>query len=300
MRARQVIVSLNRVIVFGVCGRLRRVWGIGGACGTLAGAGCDVCGKKGGAMIHFEILGAYIAAAVALIATPGPVFALVVKNTLSAQDSKACASKAHKSARPIQSAFFTICGTNLGSLLLIGVSMAMILGVARVSSLALAILSLLGSCFIFYLGASSLLALRKDFKHAQNKESHAESHIESSTESSKAPLSHSRTISNALSARKCFTQGLFLALSNPKDILFFIAFFPQFMGVADSVLAGIALLAGLWIVLDFSLLLTLSALAQRIGHPRHQKAISIISDVVLMMIGICGLVYGVWNLAGFA
>lgn len=246
--------------------------------------------------MHFEILGAYIAAAVALIATPGPVFALVVKNTLSVQDSKSCASKAHKSARPIQSAFFTICGTNLGSLLLIGVSVAMILGVARVSSLALGVLSLLGSCFIFYLGASSLLALRKDSKRTHNKESHAESSIES--RSSKAPLP--RIISNALSARKCFTQGLFLALSNPKDILFFIAFFPQFMGVADSVLAGIALLAGLWIVLDFSLLLTLSALAQRIGHPRHQKAISIISDVVLMMIGICGLVYGVWNLAGFA
>ena len=246
-------------------------------------------------MIHFEILGAYIAAAIALIATPGPVFALVVKNTLNAQDSKAYASKAHKPMHPIQSAFFTICGTKLGSLILIGVSMAMIFGVARVSSLALSILSLLGSCFIFYLGASSLLALRKDSKRAENRESHAETHIESSTESSTAPLP--RIVS--LSARKCFTQGLFLALSNPKDILFFIAFFPQFMGVADSVLAGIALLAGLWIVLDFSLLLTLGALAQRIGNPRHQKAISIISDVVLMMIGICGLVYGAWNLAGF-
>ena len=99
-------------------------------------------------MIHFDILSAYILAIIALIATPGPVVALVIKNAISIQDSK--------TNKPMKNAFFTICGTNLGSLILIAISIAVILGVAKVSHLAISVVSLLGSCFIFYLGFSSL------------------------------------------------------------------------------------------------------------------------------------------------
>lgn len=203
---------------------------------------------------------------------------------LSVQDSKPPTSKAHKSISPIQSAFFTICGTKpwlfdshwreYGDDFWCG---------ARLKPRTWRV-EPAGLLLYFLFGARSLLDLRKDSKRAQS--------VETNRESSDAPLQSCRIALESSPARKCFTQGLFLSLSNPKDILFFIAFFPQFMGVADSMLASIALLVGLWIVLDFSLLLTLGTLAQRIGNPRHKKTISIISDVVLMMIGICGAVYG--------
>lgn len=217
-------------------------------------------------MVSFELLLVYLAAIITLIATPGLVVALVIKNTLQ---------NPHNS---FKRAFSTICGTNLGSLILISISIAVILGVTHISSLALSLLSLLGSCFIFYLGFSSLFATFKAKK------------VTNATQSSN--LSQN----GMLTPRKCFIQGLFLSLSNPKDILFFIAFFPQFMGITDSVVFSIAILVFLWILLDFSLLLALSYFAQKAKLERLQKLIALLSDVVLCGIGVVGIVYGISHL----
>ena len=108
-------------------------------------------------MIHFDILSAYLLAIIALIATPGPVVAIVIKNAISIQDSK--------TNKPMKNAFFTICGTNLGSLILIAVSIAVILGVAKVSESMLGIMSIVGSCFIFYLDLALFTTLLKQKRH---------------------------------------------------------------------------------------------------------------------------------------
>ncbi|EMZ41086.1 hypothetical protein C826_00095 [Helicobacter bilis WiWa] len=97
-------------------------------------------------LLDFTLFGAYLGAVITLIITPGPVVALVLKNTLKGQDSKSKSTQALK----------TICGTNLGSLLLIAVSIAVILGVAKVSESLLGIMSIVGCGFILYLGFSSL------------------------------------------------------------------------------------------------------------------------------------------------
>ena len=93
-------------------------------------------------MLDFTLFSAYLGAVITLIITPGPVVALVLKNTLKGQDFKTKSTQALK----------TICGTNLGSLLLIAVSIAVILGVAKVSETMLGIMSIVGCGFILYLG----------------------------------------------------------------------------------------------------------------------------------------------------
>lgn len=259
-------------------------------------------------MIYYELLFAYIAAIITLIATPGPVVALVIKNALIPQntiDSESTLKTTHNNAtNSIKYALFTICGTNLGSLVLIAASIAVILGIAQFSSLALALLSLLGSCFILYLGASAVVSdirARSKIKRLGAKGADSENSIDLNTDlnvalnpAQKLTPNHPKAASQT--PRKCFTQGLLLSLSNPKDILFFVAFFPQFMGVADSLTLSVSILSVLWIIFDFSLLLGIVCLFQRANLGRFQAYIAKTADFLLIIIGLCGIVYGLLSL----
>lgn len=228
-------------------------------------------------MLDFTLFGAYLGAVITLIITPGPVVALVLKNTLKGQDSKSKSTQALK----------TICGTNLGSLILIAVSIAVILGVAKVSESMLGIVSIVGSCFIFYLGFSSLYHTFKAKK--------AQKHSQTTKHNNNSSHTNNRLNTNSKS-KQYFLQGLLLSLSNPKDILFFIAFFPQFLGITHSIYLSLTILTLSWITLDFSLLLLISYISQKIQLERFETLITKLSDIVLIMVGIFGIVYGVISL----
>lgn len=228
-------------------------------------------------MLDFTLFGAYLGAVITLIITPGPVVALVLKNTLKGQDSKSKSTQALK----------TICGTNLGSLILIAVSIAVILGVAKVSESMLGIVSIVGSCFIFYLGFSSLYHTFKAKK--------AQKHSQTTKHNNNSSHTNNRLNTNSKS-KQYFLQGLLLSLSNPKDILFFIAFFPQFLGITHSIYLSLTILTLSWIALDFSLLLLISYISQKIQLERFETLITKLSDIVLIMVGIFGIVYGVISL----
>ena len=239
-------------------------------------------------MLDLTLFSAYLGAVITLIITPGPVVALVLKNTLKGQNSKTKSTQALK----------TICGTNLGSLLLMGISIAVILGVAKVSETMLGIMSIVGCGFILYLGSSSLLGF---FKQRKCEDSAQPCHIERSEisykdskfESNQSEDSLEKTTQNKYSP---FLQGLLLSLSNPKDILFFIAFFPQFLGITHSLYLSLTTLTLSWIALDFSLLLFISYISQKIQLERFETLIASLSDIVLIMVGIFGIVYGVISL----
>lgn len=122
----------------------------------------------------------------------------------------------------------TIFGTNLASLILIALSILMLKGFLVVDERIFTLIKLLGSLYIGYLG----FTLFKD-----SFTTHAEM-----TQTLK-PVSGG------------FKKGFLVGISNPKDIIFFSAFFPQFIGIHPQVNVSLGILIFFWIVLDF---LTLS------------------------------------------
>ncbi|RAX52058.1 hypothetical protein CCY99_07865 [Helicobacter sp. 16-1353] len=205
--------------------------------------------------MNLEILFAYIFAVVLLIITPGPVVALVIRNA---------------SKYGFRFALATSIGTNLASLILISLSIAIILGAFSISPAFLSAISIFGCIFIFYLGFKSLLNLKHN------------NHIQESIPS--------QTI-HKKSLKSSFFEGFGIAISNPKDIVFFVAFFPQFIHISSSIYLSLAMLVVVWILLDFGILISYSLLMQKSIFLRFNKAISVISDIVLMLVGILGLIY---------
>ena len=64
--------------------------------------------------------------------------------------------------------------------------------------------------------------------------------------------------------RTLFSQGLISAISNPKGILFFVAFLPQFVNPRESLFTQFLLMAMTFIVIEFVYEFTVASLADRI------------------------------------
>ena len=86
-------------------------------------------------------------------------------------------------------------------------------------------------------------------------------------------------------------NGFLIGISNPKDILFFIAFFPQFIGITPVTGLSLVLLTILWIAADFLILLAYSAAMKGGLFQRHQRVITLLSSGFLLAIAVGGFVY---------
>ncbi|WP_027815575.1 LysE family translocator [Paraburkholderia bannensis] len=203
--------------------------------------------------LHSTLLLAYFAAIVLLIATPGPVVMLVVGTA---------------ARRGVSQGVLTAAGANAASLLLISLATLMVFGVVLVSERLLAWLQLLGCVFV------SVLAIRT---------LHGEWRAGGASGSAQA---HAGT--SASPRLPAVFQGFFVGIANPKDILFFVAFFPQFIGITSDSRASLAILAALWIVVDFSIL---SAYILASRHPvihRQQRWIAVLSAGFLLALAMAG------------
>lgn len=69
----------------------------------------------------------------------------------------------------------------------------------------------------------------------------------------------------ARSARQLYFQGMLVGASNPKALLFFAAFFPQFLNPAQAWAPQFAILAGSFIAIEFSVLSVCTLFAARIA-----------------------------------
>ena len=122
----------------------------------------------------------------------------------------------------------TIFGTNLASLVLIVLSVLILKEFLNIAEHWLNAIKILGCVYIAYLGFQIL-------KEA----------IAQETETSPVQLK---------AVQGGFKQGFLVGIANPKDIIFFASFFPQFIGVTSDVDISLVLLTILWIILDFSTL----------------------------------------------
>lgn len=203
--------------------------------------------------MNYTLLLAYATTIALLIATPGPVVALVL-NTASKQG--------------LRTAFLTIIGTNLASLLLIGVAAIIISGLLTINIMLFNIISIIGCIYIGWLATNTLLT---DLR------------------------SPSPTIKEEINTFKkepsSLLSGFLVGIANPKDIIFFVAFFPQFINVAPSFSFGIIILTLVWVVFDFLILLGYSLLINKFMCNIESRYVSIASGVFLLSVATLGMLY---------
>ncbi|WP_413206080.1 LysE family translocator [Rhodospirillum sp. A1_3_36] len=133
----------------------------------------------------------FILATAILILMPGPIVGLVIANSL-----------AHGTRRGLH----TVAGSTLGNALLVtagGLGLTTLL--ALMADLFTAI-RWLGAAYLIWLGIKAFRSVRTVGKDGVN-------HLEKPSPSGRA----------------VFLQGLMMAVTNPKTILFYAAFFPQFL-----------------------------------------------------------------------
>lgn len=85
------------------------------------------------------------------------------------------------------------------------------------------------------------------------------------------PLTESRNMQQNSSSMKLFQSGLFSAVSNPKGILFFVAFLPQFIDPNGSLVLQFAIMASTFVLIEFVYEFLVASLADRI-QPWLKKA----------------------------
>lgn len=159
-------------------------------------------------------------------------------------------------------AFSTILGTNAASLVLIGLSVLVIQGLVAVNDVVLELVKLFGAFYIAWLGWGLL------------------------KESGEA----NKNTTSILPRVGGFAKGFVMAISNPKDIIFFASFFPQFMGIAASVNASIAWLTVVWVFLDFSTLMLMYLLISKVMKPAFHRIMLRVSGGLLLVVALAGAV----------
>ncbi|WP_175865759.1 LysE family translocator [Burkholderia cepacia] len=206
--------------------------------------------------LHYPLLFAYLAAIVLLIATPGPVVMLVVGTV---------------ARRGFRQGMLTAVGANAASLVMIAGAMLMVFGVVLVSDRLLTGLHVAGCVFIAVLAVRTLLG---EWRAGRTRDGNGAAPGEPASQAWRLPG---------------VVRGFLVGIANPKDLLFFVAFFPQFVGITPDSRVSLAILAALWIAVDFTIMAGYMA---AINHPlihRKQRWITASSAGALLVIALAGL-----------
>lgn len=206
--------------------------------------------------MNTALLATYALTVLLLIATPGPVVALVL---------------AAATRQGTRQALMTAVGSNAASLVLIAVAAWAIAAGAVLNPVWLLGLSLAGCLYVGYLGVETARdALSRPC----------------------APDAPSTPNGEQVPARSSgLRQGFLVGVCNPKDILFFVAFFAQFLRVTDTFETSLIVLTGLWVLIDLSVLGLYIALARHLASARHVRVVSLISGGALVLVALLGLAH---------
>ncbi|RZJ23354.1 MAG: LysE family translocator [Acinetobacter sp.] len=158
----------------------------------------------------------------------------------------------------------TIFGTNFASLILIGLSVLTLKGLLVINENWLNAIQLLGCLYIAYLG----FGLLKEVWAGQ-----AEVGL------------HLKPVQGG------FKTGFLVGISNPKDIIFFASFFPQFVTVTPHLDMSLRLLTLSWIVLDFATLSIVYFSFNKLSQSRcYSKLLGMCAAILILVAG-----YGIYS-----
>ncbi|RED51989.1 LysE family translocator [Aestuariispira insulae] len=156
--------------------------------------------------MSLELWLSFVVASLALLVIPGPTVMLVISYVLG---------------RGRKSALATVPGVALGDLTAMTISLAGAGAVLAASATLFTVLKLIGGAYLLFLGVQLW------------RSAPAENHLEP-TEPDQDVLTNN--------TRKMFWNAFLVTALNPKGIVFFIAFVPQFVDPAAPALAQFALL----------------------------------------------------------
>lgn len=161
-------------------------------------------------------------------------------------------------------------GTNAASLVLITLATLIIFGTLVVDQFVFDLVSLVGSFFLVVMAI-------KMFRETQNGSENPDAEIRKNTTA-------------------VFLNAFLIGISNPKDIIFFVAFFPQFMRIMPTTEQGLIILVLTWILCDFLILCAYIFIANHKLMIKRMRVLSFVSAVVILIVGIVGIIYNVKNL----
>ena len=166
-------------------------------------------------------------------------------------------------------AFVTVLGTNEASLLLIALAALMLTGLVALTPLSLQIAGLVGSLFIGVIAWRGLAA-----------------------------AAHASCTQPA--AQGGWWKGFMVGISNPKDILFFAALFPQFIAITPHLSSSLITLALVWMAFDFAVLAFYIVSVKRWLPGAQQQRLERLSMVILLLIALAGALYNLNQLLPLA
>lgn len=167
----------------------------------------------------------YVVAVLVLTITPGPAVLMCITNSINFG---------------ARMTLFPALG-NITSLIAIMTCSAIGIGaILATSALVFTIIKYLGVAYLLYLGISSLRAKSSDFV------------LPTETELRGTRL-------------RLYVKGMLVGISNPKALLFFTAFFPQFINPAAAKLPQFLVLCSTFVFFEFSVLMLYAMFAERMG-----------------------------------
>lgn len=202
-------------------------------------------------MIDFTVLFAFIGAVVLFLSTPGPVTVMVANNS---------------SKQGFWAGFATIAGTNTASLVLIAISFLVLYGVLAVSETMLTWFGLFGAFYLLYFA----LQVIKDSFYATS-------------------LSLDKAQTNKKPLAVYFRQGFLVGIGNPKDVLFFMAFFPLFFNLSENIGIAMMILTLTWVILDYGILSLYGAIFAKIKNQAFIAWVGRVSGLILLCVAVFGV-----------
>ncbi|MGO1296672.1 MAG: LysE family translocator [Vibrio sp.] len=98
---------------------------------------------------------------------------------------------------------------------------------------------------------------------------------------------------NVSNVKGSFFKAIKIGLSNPKDILFFIAFLPNFISLNDHYVLHSATLMVIWFIIDLSIMLGYSYFARKIfAYQFGQIFFSKVPCVTMILFGVIAVYSG--------
>ena len=183
--------------------------------------------------MNFEIWFAFAVASTALLLIPGPTVLLVLSYAISQGRSVALA---------------TVAGVALGDLIAMSASLAGLGALVLASATLFTVLKLVGAAYLIYLGV-------KLFRNAPG-----------------TTFGELEDITPA-TAQSVFGHATVVTAMNPKSIVFFIAFVPQFVTTDSALFPQFAVLISTFVGLAAINALAYALLADRLRHKIAQQSV---------------------------